>query len=138
MCWCVLTSVFPTYPLAIVLPPGSEESGHLIRSYAENELALGIPAQVQDRIKVTRHHHPGPPLSLPVKRAWIRLTPLLPRAIWSLEAYLFVSVFAPEVQRSVERVSHNHGAIRAHLAAVEAQSVATHLADTHLVWMRRH
>lgn len=52
--------------------------------------------------------------------------------------YLLVSVSAPEVQRSVERVSHDHGAIRAHLAAVEAQSVATHLADTHLVGKRRH
>lgn len=136
----------PTYPFAITFPPGSEEPGRLIRSHAEQELPLGIPAQVQGCIKVTRHHDPGPPLSLPGKRAWIlrHTTPLHPTSaplLWMIrawKAYLFVWISAPEVQRSVERVSHNHGAIRAHLAAVEAQSVATHLADTHLVWMRRH
>jgi len=48
----------------------------------------------------------------------------------------FVLVLAPEMQRSMKSVSHNHGAIWTHLAAVEAQSVSTHLPDTHLVLKR--
>lgn len=75
--------------------------------------------------------HPAPTCSAPKSAPFLWV-------IWALKTYLFVLVFAPEMQCSVERVSHNHRAIWAHLAAVEAQSVATHLADTHLVWMRRH
>lgn len=41
------------------------------------------------------------------------------------------------MQRSVEGVGYDHRAVRAHLAAVEAQSVAPHLADTHLAGTRR-
>lgn len=55
---------FPPYLSAISRPPWSEESSRLIRSYAEDEVSLRIPAQVQDCIEVPRYHDPGPPLSL--------------------------------------------------------------------------
>lgn len=55
---------FPPYLSAILLPPWSEESSRLIRSYAEDEVSLRIPAQVQDCVEVTRYHDPRPPLSL--------------------------------------------------------------------------
>lgn len=38
------------------------------------------------------------------------------------------------MERSVKRVGHDHGAVWTHLAAIEAQRVATDLPYTHLVW----
>lgn len=52
---------------------------------------------------------------------------------WMGGPHLFVLFFAPQMQCSVESVSHNHGAVRTHLAAVETQSVATDLPHAHLV-----
>ncbi|TNN85812.1 hypothetical protein EYF80_004059 [Liparis tanakae] len=39
----------------------------------------------------------------------------------------------PLVECSMKSVSHDHGAVRTHLAAVETQSVATNLPHTHLI-----
>ena len=47
-------------------------------------------------------------------------------------AYLSVLPLVPEMQGAVEGVSHDHGAVGAHLAAVEAQSVAADLPYAHL------
>ena len=47
-------------------------------------------------------------------------------------AYLSVLALVPEMQGAVEGVSHDHGAVGAHLAAVEAQSVAANLPYAHL------
>lgn len=46
--------------------------------------------------------------------------------------YLAVLAPGPEVQSAVEGVSHDHGAVGGHLAAVEAQGVAPNLPDAHL------
>lgn len=59
-------------------PPRCEESGRLVRSHADDELPLGVPAQVLDGVEVTRYDDGRPPLSLLTQRSVHNPHPVIP------------------------------------------------------------